>query len=163
MNEMKPMTPIEIANIIPFKMVKKALSYHYPKANERTLKQYGLIFKKVKNFKPEKQKHKGEFLDLGVANEHIWGDGSDWSQWYSMATNKYSMSLRPWRELASIPFSKKMIETYKFEELMAHFLWELTWDGWTETAVNKKQKEIGDHLLKAMKEINADAKKCTEK
>ena len=43
-------------------------------------------------------------------------------------------------------------------KVLAHILWELTFNGWTEKLTDKNQKKLEKQLAKAMKEIKAS--KC---
>lgn len=62
-------------------------------------------------------------------------------RFYSMMTNKYSMSLRDWNELVNIPISHDTLKHYRAEEIVAMFLWEITFYG-NERQMKKKGKDL---------------------
>lgn len=138
MNEIKNQTPKEIANLIEWKIVYRALSYHYGKK----WKQLEPVFKHLKTIKVLPRKDKGEFLEVKCG-----GFIGEEDRFYSIHTNKYSLSFRKWGQTANIPFDEETLRRYKPEELMAHYLYEITWYG-TEKDMLKKGRMIRNSVRK---------------
>lgn len=68
------------------------------------------------------------------------------SQWFSFMST-------PWSKIidTKIIIKAKKVE---FHEVLAHILWELTFDGWTEKDVDKNTKKLMKSLKEATKQID---------
>lgn len=96
--------------------------------------------------KKKSHKDKEEFLDiiayLGDLNKEEEDD-----RYYHISTNKYSMSFRKWNVLVNIPFSENTMRYYTFKDMIAHFLYEITWYG-DEKQTYKTTKKIMSRVPK---------------
>ena len=123
---------LDIIQHTTWKQVKRALEYHYPKDTN----DYKKLYSQLKKYPRIKQRNKGEYIQIR-ANQFY--DTED--RWISIHTNKYSMSFRPWKELANVPIEKETLERILVEEIVAHFIWEITFYG-SESEMNKTYKEM---------------------
>lgn len=145
-------TPRDIAQEVKWSDVKKAIKYFYPDDKNN----YADLFKRIKAFEPQKQEMKGEKIEIHVQDfyrsmkEKVPLKEIAEDRFYSIATNKYSMSFRKWEGLANIPISKKTLDHYMFEDILAHFIWEITFHGTEEEA----EKE-GEALQKIADDIRS--------
>lgn len=134
----KKITIITLAKSSDWIRVKKALRYHYPKQKGN----YEPVYNKLLKLREEKQKCPGEELEI-ACNKDIFGDLDD--SFYSVHTNRYSLSFRKWREVSSIPISEDTLNHYKIEEILAHFIWEITFYGDEEQMIKKGKELLGIH------------------
>lgn len=185
MPEVKP-TPIDVDNITILDLIKvtewndvrRAMAHYYPGYEKKMKPRY----ERVASFKPIKCDEPGEVLEIHAGMSFGWLRDKDnlaglntklrdlvtqqYSSlknikdhvYYSMATNKYSMSFRSWRKLASIPISLDTLDHYTFEDILAHFLWEITFYG-DEKQTQKKGKELLGRMKDAMKMKDSMKKK----
>jgi len=151
-------TIIDIIKHCDWKDVKKSLQYYYgytPKKAES----YHDVFDHVAGFKKRKYKnHENEVLEVSICGskeDYIDEDGLDES--YHVATNEYSLSFRKWREVSNIVIAGSTLGHFKYHEIVAHFLWEITFYG-TEKDMEKTGKELFKTTAKAIKEIKARKK-----
>ena len=152
----------QVANVEEF---NKAMKYYYPKQRrDWYMAMEGVLTRDLKSIAKKKQKDPKEQIEICVAGErellplatkeNEW-EGRDES--YNCGTNKYSLSFRPWKDTANIRVSEESLRCYKIEELLAHYIWEITWYGPEE-----KMMEHGKELMKRAKEIKKDIKKHPE-
>lgn len=143
--------------------VKRAVRYHYP----RDKGNYKELFLSLSNYKEAKakpgdtllvsgglycaNKRKLDKFDLEFLDRLKTGDES---LYYSIHIKKkgekytYSCSFVPWLEMANMPIDKETLRLFTFADIIAHFIWEITFYG-DEKEMNKK----GKMLLKAVEEI----------
>lgn len=144
--------------------VKRAIKYHYPtdKNNYEDLF-YSLAKKKalpvskndflvveggIKTDTEWFKKYGKKFLkDLSIGDEE---------QYYAINIDKrgddmsWSCSFVPWGQMINIPIHPKTLEYFTMVDIVAHFIWEITFYG-DEKEMSKHAKE----LLKTCKEIKA--------
>jgi hypothetical protein len=66
----------------------------------------------------------------------------------------WSISFIPWKKLVNMPISHDTISHYSFEDIIAHFIWEITFYG------NEKQAEKHKNIiLGRMKDVKKQIKK----
>ena len=152
-NTEKIFTIRDIVKITKWKDVKKAYLYYYGKRGLNGLEE---IFGLIKTFRKQRPKDNKEFLEIMVGGTFLNDPEED--RFYSIHTIKenkegYSLSFRKWRELANIPIQEETIRRYKFNEIICHFLWEITYYGYDEGKINKKAKEIFSIHKEAIKDI----------
>jgi len=133
----KKMNTIDITKLVEWKDVKKSLMYHYNYGcRNRNLIGYEKVFNTVKKYRKSKPEYQNEVIVINAINE------KETNGWYSIYTNKYSLSFRSWKKVANIPISKKTLEYCIYEDIIAYFLWEITFNGFTEKEMEKHEKEI---------------------
>ncbi len=129
----------EISKLTNWKDIKKALKYHYPEDKNN----YEEVFYSVQKMRKRKPKHDEEEVEICVGKYPVpegWNFNIE-DRYYSIHTNQYSFSFRPWKELANIPINEATLFNNMFAEIMAHFLWEITYHG-SEIQSKAKGKEI---------------------
>lgn len=142
------MNIIELTKLTDWKTVKKAIKYHYP--NDKN--DYEQVFNKIKKFKL-KEVEKDEFLEIEVVSDSIIDKTPYKNQYYDVCLRKksenqlYSISFVKWSEASNYCISEETLKNNKIEEIIAHFIWEITFYG-NEEQMKKTQKE----LLKQTKE-----------
>ena len=137
----KAYTIRDIIQDTTWKQVKRAIEYHYPKDTN----DYKKLYKQIKKYPKIKHKDKDEYIIVQV-NQFF--DVKD--RWIGMHTNKYSMSFRPWIELANIPIGKETLDHILIEEIVAHFIWEITFYGSEQESMavlERMHKQIDDVCL----------------
>jgi hypothetical protein len=146
---MKNITILDIIKIAKWKNVEKAIKFYYPDDKN----DYLPIFKKIQKFPKEDQKIKNERIKLTCKDclieedpfEKLYGE-----QYYRMFTNKYSLSLRPWKEISNIIISEDTLNHYRFDDIIAHFIWEITFYG-DEEEFMKEIKETEKEIKQSLK------------
>ena len=142
-------TILDIIKELKWKDVKRAIKYYYPwdKSNYETL------FYDLQKFKKQTPKnkevieifcYKDEKFCLKEKNPIACMIEDDY---YSIATNKYSMMFRKWQELVNIPISEETLKHYKFQDIVAHFIYEITFCG-----DEKETQKVANQVLKDSKE-----------
>lgn len=139
----------DIAIMTEWKSVKRSFKYYYSKYS-KMLPILEVIFEDIKNYKKRKQKEPDEEIELKVGG--IISDPED--RFYCMNTTKYSLSFRKWRELANIRIQEETLRRYEFQEILAHFLWEITFYGFDEKEISKKAKSVFRNFYKAVEQEN---------
>jgi hypothetical protein len=146
------MNIIDLANLVKWKKVKRAIKYFYPTDKN----DYEALFYEIQKYPKLTLKDKNERIVLHSTFNSIMESDKELADniFYSIATNKYSLSFRFWKEVANIPIEKETLQRYVLEDILAHFIWEITYYG-TENQMQKKSKS----LMKSVKEINTTLKK----
>ena len=167
----------DIVKLVKWKEVKRALKFHYPfvKSDYESLFVHLLKMPKTK-VKPNEylnvfggfdiktewfEKHGKEYLeDLAKGEEKTY---YDIDMKIIPAPNQkdrhdcYGISFIPWKRLANTKINPDTLYHYTLEDIIAHFIWEITFYG-NEKQMNKKGKE----LLKRVKEIKSGKAKLVE-
>lgn len=155
----------EIAQYVRWKDVKRALHYYYP-ADKNDYKE---LFLSLPNRKEKKIGKKFLVIEGGINTSGEWfrdygheylkdiKTGGEF-QFHGLYILKkgdkskvtYSCSFVPWDEMVNYPIYPETLRNHLLHEIMAHFLWEITFYG------NEKQMEKkGKMLLKASEEIKS--------
>lgn len=169
MKEIKDITIGEVAKLVDWADVKKSLQYHYPHLAK--VDNYQDCLKRIVSAKKKKPKKSNERIEI-YANSASWGGKSDIESSYSIHTIElgtdmgdewgektgqpkcWSMSFRPWDDLINLKVYDGTFEHYTLTDIVAHFIYEITWYG------NEKQmKKQGKKLLGRVKEAKKDLKK----
>lgn len=146
-NEVLNPTPRELAQISNWKDVQKSLRFFYGGKWTKAIE----VFERIKNAPTVKHKDPAEFLEV-YCGGFITLDKEDMEdRSYNIHTNKYSLSFRKWDELSNIPFAEETMRKYRTEDLLAHFIWEITWYGVEKDSL-KKGKELFETVAKIKKE-----------
>lgn len=148
-------TIIDIARVVDFKDVKRAIKYYYPTDKNN----YESVFEKLKNVKKRKHLDENEFLQLNITDINCgYFNDNDVKKLlkklkdfgYSIHTTKYGLSFMPWSKIANIPIETETLNRYALEDIMAHLIWEITFYG------NEKQtQETAKDLKKRVNDIES--------
>lgn len=125
--------------------VQKAIKYFYP--NDKN--NYFPVFVKLAEVPKRAHKDKGEEIERVVTGSLKLDEDPD-DRFYTIHTNKYSLSFRKWNEMANIPISESTLRHYQFEEIVAHFIWEITFYG-----TEKDSRRMGKKLAAITKKIKS--------
>ena len=132
----------DIAKFVAWPEVNRAVKYFYPKDRSNYLP----VFKQIRVWGSNVTKPTSkEQLVLRVKGRGI---DTPAETWYGINTNKYSLSFRKWKEICNIPISTATLEHYKYEDILAHFIWEITFYG-----PEKKMEETGKELMRRAKDV----------
>lgn len=166
----KPLTVSDLAKMIEWKDVRKAWLYHYSQYQPNKLKK---VFIGIQGYPKRKQKDADERLEVRVTGDRDWDNGLvskeqakkdfkyfGFDEGYGCSTNKFSLSFRKWKEVSNLLVSDETIKNNTVPEIIAHFIWEITWYG-MEGQMEKKGKEIFKSAKKCKEDI--DKKKKNEK
>jgi len=136
----------DIVKQVEWKDVKKALRYFYPTDKN----DYEQLFYKIQRFR-SRDVDPDDHLIVNIGGTDKGVDpfnGNITNGFYSTYTTKYSCSFRNPRELANLRISDETLSHYRFEEIIAHFLWEVTFFG--DEARTKREgnklKKIGQKI-----------------
>lgn len=162
MNEIKDLTIKQIAKLVKVEDVASSLEYHYPHLKlpkgfaKSMLKRFTTApWKKPKDLK--------ERLEVYGSNTN-WGDEIDC--FYGIHTiildtmeswgkpKSWSLSFRPWNELINMKVYDGTFEHYALDDIIAHFIYEITWYG-----PEKTMRKTGKRLLNSVKKIKKDHEK----
>lgn len=151
------MNMIDLAKASKWKDVKRAIRFHYPKDKNN----YERLFERIQKTS-KRGKGTGGLLDIKMVWDVDYEDGQMVDnyldeQYYSLADLHgdvpYSLSFVPWDKLMRTEISFDTIKKYMKEELLAHFIWEITWHGTEPMA--KKVKKMLYSRMKAVKKAKA--------
>lgn len=148
MYEPKNITIRDILPLVKWEDVKRAIKYFYPEDKN----DYSELFEDLKTLKKRKHKDPKEFLEIFCAG----GLGDTLKEWaedkfYSIHTNLYGLSFRKYSELVNIPIEEETLRRFKLEDIVAHFIWEITFYG-----SPKQAEEIVKTLKKRIKQVKKD-------
>jgi hypothetical protein len=151
---------IDLAQRIPFKEVTRALKYHYPypRINKWALEQYERIIKEMSKYKedPEKDKEWSILISLSRPYKFYLKDKKEWvtmdepgEEYYRTHGLKkgeknmtYAIEFTRWQETANWKIAPSVLKAYKPAEILAHFLWEMTYCGFKQAPIQKKIKDV---------------------
>ena len=142
----------DIIKFVTWKDIKRAVKYYYPDDKN----DYEPVFEYLKTVRKRKQQDPKEQIEISSHNYDCfrWADDPTmWSQCYHIATNRYSMSFRKWSKLCNIKISKNTLESYTLTDILAHFIWEITFYG-DEKEMEKTGKELFKTAAEAKKELS---------
>ncbi len=149
-------TILDIIKKLKWVDVRRAIKYYYPVDKNN----YESLFYDLQKYKKQAPKDKNEYIEIKCfkMGEYVLKQKDPIGEmleddYYSMATNKYSMSFRKWRELVNIPISEDTINHYKFQDILAHFIWEITFYG-----NEKETKKTANEIFKQSKKISKQHK-----
>lgn len=72
-------------------------------------------------------------------------------------SKNYSLSFVPWHELLGYNVCKKSLESYGMETIIAEFIWEITFYGWTEASMEEEKNKLNESIeeYEQLKESNS--------
>ena len=126
---------LDLIKFTRFEEVDRAIRFFYPDDTNN----YRKAFKIVKEIGSQEPRSK-EYLVISMVFDTKYPDDC----YYSMSTNKYSMSFSKWSELANLPIGKDTLAHYRPVEIVAHFIWEITFYG-----TEKESLDTGKGLFAA--------------
>lgn len=147
---------IEMAGLISFRQVARALKFHYPSPviKKATLKRYQEIMLEISKYKPEETP--GEELIITMSRPYTWktdegelvnGDMPG-EEYYHVSMKKkgedvnYGIDFCRWEIASSWKISEDTMKHYTPGEILAHFLWEITFCGWTQAPIQRRMKAL---------------------
>ena len=164
-----------MAQIIPFKDVAHALKYHYPyPINKNTINRYKEIMKEMSKYKEDPEKDKEWTLLISLQRPYSFYSKKEkkWTtldepgeEYYSTDGKKkgekypWAIEFTRWEETANWKIDKNTLKNYKPSEILAHFLWEMTYCGFKQSKV----KKFTDDLYSRIDKVKKDPKKYTQK
>lgn len=162
MKEIKDLNAKQLAKLVKWEDVRLSMCFFYPSGTG--WKKYNTVFKRILTAPTKKQKDPIERLQIYAANSE-WkkGDVDSYLSIHSilLGTKEYgdkpksfSLSFRDWNELINLRFSDDTFEYYRLQDILAVFIYELTWYG-----NEKDSKKTGETMYKRLKEAIDDHKK----
>ena len=165
MKQKKDLSPKDIAQLVKWSEVKRALDYHYPNYKNN----YKKLFERIQNTKKIKIEE-GLKIEIygGLDIESEWYD-SDYglkfmedlksgeeSLYYGVhlidKNNKsWSTSFQAWNSMINTSISHDTLKHYMFSEILAHFMHDLTFFG-DEKRMKKIAKNVFDSARKIEKQ-----------
>ena len=166
------LTIIDAVKLVKWKDVKRSIKYHY--VGDKN--DYEKLFYKLGKMKKVKVK-KGESLEVqgGIDLDSEWGrkygekhledmiTGVE-QEYYGIHINKvnskdsYSLSFVKWNYLASLPILPDTVNHYNLVDIIAHFIWEITFYG-----TEKDAKKVADTVFSRAKDAVKQKKKEKKK
>jgi len=156
----------DLVQVVPWKEVAIAHKFLYP----RDKNNYKPVFERIRDKSPElEHTDKREVLEVNY-NGYV---PDPWKKYatreeqliemledgyYSITTNKFSLSFRPWDQVANIPIAEETLLHYSLAQIVAHFLWEITFYGKEDD-----MKSAGIELEKSYTEIKKQIEEKKEK
>lgn len=145
--QLKNLTLREIASKTKFPDVLLALKHHYSFVNWGP--RHKKVFLRILNAPKRKQKDPNERADIYCVNEEY--KEREVESYYGIHTKilkdkqkiSYSMSFRPWDQLSNLLVSDETLNRYTVEDIIAHYIYELTFYGSEESAKKEYKKIMG--------------------
>ena len=141
-------TIIDLAKVVKFEDVQKALKFHYPDDKSN----YERLYVEIRKLRKNRKDYKNERIT--ITNRKNYNLSLDslykYDDYYDISVNRrHSMSFRPWRELLNMPISEDTLMHYTFRDILAHFIYEITFYG-----SEKEAKIMLQNLIQDSQEIN---------
>lgn len=150
-DESRSFCMIDLARVVEWKQVHSALKYFYP--DGKWGNKYEELFNRIKNARKRKYTDPDPIEIVVGGDRNIkptWVSGTIMGEFYSCGGLKYGLSFQKWNRLFNMPITRETIEHYKSCEILAHFIWEITWYG-MEEETQKIWKEMNNDLTKIKK------------
>ncbi len=153
----KIVTLLDLIKIVEWSDIIRILLAHYPQGNKELEKHAFNIISRIKKIP---NKFKTEFIHINLilpflpSEKYLTAKEDRTHNHYSVSTNKFSLSFRPWIDVANMPIAYKTLTSYSIEDIVAHILWEITFYGDEE-----KMKQIAEETNKSMEECIKQLKK----
>ena len=144
----KDLTIKELAKITPYKDIEPILKKMHGRVYKSTFAQYKKIFDSIQEMEWTGKVNKEERIKCWCPMDFF---EETLDQYYSIATNKYSMSFRPWAEMANMKVENIVLDYVLKEQILACFLYEITYYGYEE----EQMKAEGDKLQEIVKGIKS--------
>ena len=137
----------DLAQFADWSMIKKAYRYYY-NVSDKKAESFQVVFMQIMTYPKRKHKDPDERIEIIVGgmrderkpySQENEENGRD--EFYATSTNKYSLSFRKWAEVSNIIIDTETLKRYTAEELLAHFLYELTWYG-SEQEMEEKAQDL---------------------
>lgn len=147
--EKETLSPKQVANFVTWKEVRAALLYHYPGF---TWLSYKPVFDQIRAAKSVKRKDPAERLEVYATDwstvyytkqEAMWERGANGIHSVDGKKQPWSLSFRPWKETMTMPFTTSNLKTITFKDLIAHYLYEITWYGPEAKMLEKRASVLG--------------------
>jgi hypothetical protein len=160
------MTIIDLINKSKFKDVSRALRYYYPhpKISANTMQRYHEIFDEIGKYKINENNKWELIIKLNGEEKHWNKEKREWywfteigEEYYSTdAINikekqKYAIEFTAWQSTANYKISSNTLKNYKPSEIVAHYLWKITFIGYHQEPIQNKLKEL-NNTVKRIKE-----------
>lgn len=158
-----------MAGIIKFSEVSRALRYLYPRPaiNKKAMARYKEIMAEIALYKPQDVSSEEELV-VFLERPYEWrsGNGKKWEvhdkkgeEYYGVSMVKtngkdkqhWAIEFTRWEKSSSWKISEDTLKHYHPAEILAHFLREITFCGYTQAPIQKKIKalnKIGEKILK---------------
>lgn len=182
----KNVTMRDIVKLVNVKDAQNAFRYFYGNLDDTEYwakKNVPVAFKRILNAPKKKQKNPVERIEIyaGSYLEDAWdkkgkviNGKKELNSTYGIHTielgtveynidgreypKTWSLSFRGWDELSNVLIGESTLEHYTLVDMLAHFIWEITWHG-----MEDEMKKKGDELMKNVKESMKDIKKQAKK
>lgn len=141
----KLFTPIDLTKYTTWELVKRAMDYHYPQHDNT----YEDVFNRIKNTKKKKYKDNDTLTIniVGLREKNDIKEFGELDEYYDCSGVNYGLDFQKWDALINMPIEKRTLESYTVPEILAHFIFEMTWYG-DETTSITKGKKIADDVKK---------------
>lgn len=135
----------DLAQVANTKRLREALQYYYGRKWSQLLP----VLKRLREA-PKRKVDGTETIHIevgGFPDERFTKPLKDRWESYHIDTRKtgsderWSLSFRAWNTLSNLPISQETLDHYTLEEMLAHFIYEITWYG-TEADMQKARKEL---------------------
>jgi len=159
--EEETLSPRDVAKLVEWKEVLKSLRYNYPGFKWTS---YDVVYDQIKNARGIKRKDPDERLEVYATDcytayypdDHPFNDRG----YYGIHTidkdgKEWGISFRKWNQTMTMPFSTVTLKHYTFADMLAHYIYELTWYG-PEKVMLEKAKEIDREVKKIEKELRKE-------
>lgn len=159
------MNIIELIQVIKFKDVKRAMKYYYPKTSKPTMVRYEEIMKDIGKYKSKEDKTWELRIDLVFAQKfwikarREWEWVTEYGQEYYTTHAKnlkekqtYAIEFTRWEISSQWKIAPDVLKKYKPCEILAHYLWEITFCGYTQKPIQKKMKYLHNVVKKIQSE-----------
>ncbi len=151
MKKIKQLTIKDLVKIVKWKEVKKALKYHYPDDKN----DYEELFESIKKRRKVNVKD-GEYIKISTEFKHEflesdYLDIEDYNYYnvsLKIKDEDYSVSFIPWSKMISYPIDRDTLYYNTLAEIVAHFIWEITFYG-----NEKEMKKKANYLENTVKKI----------
>lgn len=171
----KEIRVIDVAGVVPWKLVKKAMEFLHPTHGKRGEKVYMNLLKQIAAYPRTRTPKKKEYLKVHAGGGRWVIDRPDFHKdqtneemleddYISVSIIKegdpqhWGLSFNPWKKLSNLIVEEETLNRYPLAMIMAEFMWEITWYGPEEKAL-----KIGRDVIKRARQIKNDLAKRKKK
>lgn len=147
----------DLLKSVDFETVFSRLCFYFPD-QEHSKQGYKEVFETLLNIKPIPMNNlKDLFIDVSYQKDFL--DNKEYIdvsgiQVFNSDNKSYGIEFCPWKDWVSMHITRQSLDNFTKEDIVAACLYEMTFFGFTDAAVQEEAKKLKDSIEECKKSIN---------